>query len=266
MTLLDSPRNAPAAAVLPARDLVAALAAPPADEASIDAGPGFDVLRGRLQAWLREWDTQRLPAFEQARTIMPDGERHSALRSAATRADGAVRLTASLYDPPNRQGDALSWSRSWVSAAVLPAAPTDGRLFYRFRAGSRLVLDGRAETALASTSVHVGVTADAATSSPFDAPGFATPVVRPLVGVEARDDVDARAEHDIEGSLDVRAGDSPAIAVVLGADVVFRDGWMRVHEGSGLWVGAAGGGPTGSIEVRFAPSALLELFGEAGIA
>ena len=265
MTLLDTPRTADRAA-LSTRDLAAALEAQTADETIADAGPGFDQLRGRLQAWLREWDVQRLPAFEQARTVSPDGERHSALRSGATRADGAVRITASLYDPPNRFGDALAWSRNWVSAAVLPAAPADGRLFYRFRAGSRLVLDGRAETALASTSVHVGVTADVATMSPFDAPGFATPVVRPLVGVEAREDVDARAEHDIEGSIDVRAGDSPAIAVVFGADVVFRDGWMRVHEGSGLWVGSAGGGPTGSIEVRFAPAALLDLFGEAGIA
>ena len=265
MTLLDSPRTA-GPAVLSSRDLVAALDTPPVDDAPAAVAPGFDELRSRLQAWLREWDTQRLPAFEQARTVTPDGERTSALRSATTRADGAVRITASLYDAPNRQGDALAWSRHWVSAAVMPAAPADGRLFYRFRAGSRLVLDGRAETALASTSVHVGVTADAATSSPFDAPGFGTPVCRPLVGVAAREDVDARAEHDIEGSIDLRAGETPAIAIVLGADVVFRDGWMRVHEGSGLWIGSAGGGPTGSIEVRFAPSALLDLFGEAGIA
>ncbi len=265
MTLLDSPRTA-GPAVLSSRDLLAALDTPPVEEAQAPTAPNFDELRANLQSWLREWDTQRLPAFEQARTVMPEGERTSALRSAPTRADGAVRITASLYDAPNRQGDAFAWSRNWVTAAVMPAAPVDGRLYYRFRAGSRLVLDGRAETALASTSIHVGVTADAATSSPFDAPGFGTPVCRPLVGVEAREDVDARAEHDIEGAIDLRAGDSPAIAIVLGADIVFRDGWMRVHEGSGLWIGSAGGGPTGSIEVRFAPSALLDLFGDAGMA
>ncbi len=265
MTLLDSPRTA-GPAVLSSRDLLAALDTPPVEEPQAPTAPSFDEFRANLQSWLREWDTQRLPAFEQARTVMPEGERTSALRSAPTRADGAVRITASLYDAPNRQGEAFAWSRNWVTAAVLPAAPVDGRLYYRFRAGSRLVLDGRAETALASTSVHVGVTADAATSSPFDAPGFGTPVCRPLVGVEAREDVDARAEHDIEGAIDLRAGDSPAIAIVLGADIVFRDGWMRVHEGSGLWIGSAGGGPTGSIEVRFAPSALLDLFGDAGMA
>lgn len=265
MTLLDSPRTA-GPAVLSSRDLLAALDTPPVEEPQAPTAPSFDELRANLQSWLREWDTQRLPAFEQARTVMPEGERTSALRSGPTRADGAVRITASLYDAPNRQGEAFAWSRNWVTAAVLPAAPVDGRLYYRFRAGSRLVLDGRAETALASTSVHVGVTADAATSSPFDAPGFGTPVCRPLVGVEAREDVDARAEHDIEGAIDLRAGDSPAIAIVLGADIVFRDGWMRVHEGSGLWIGSAGGGPTGSIEVRFAPSALLDLFGDAGMA
>lgn len=262
MTMLDAPRAADRA--LPARDLAAVLDAPPTEPAA-EAGPDFDALRARLQAWLREWDTQRLPAFEQARTVSPDGERHSSLRSAPTRTDGAVRLTASLYDAPNRQGGALAWSRNWATAVVLPAAPADGRVFYRFRVGSRLVLDGRAETALASTSVHVGVVPDAASASPFDAPGFATPVARPLVGVEAREDVDARAEHDVEGSIAVRAGQSPIIGIVFGADVVFRDGWMRVHEGSGLWVGAAGGGPTGSIEIRFAPDALLDLFGEAGI-
>ena len=71
--------------------------------------------------------------------------------------------------------------------------------------------------------------------------------------------------HDIEGSIAVRAGESPVIGIVVGADIVFRDGWMRVHEGSGLWVGAADRGPTGSVEVRFAPDALLDLFGDAGI-
>ncbi|MCK8608586.1 hypothetical protein [Agromyces sp. C10] len=262
MTMLDAPRSADRA--LPARDLAAVLTAPPTDAAP-ETGPDFDALRARLQAWLREWDTQRLPAFEQARTVTPAGERHSSLRSAPTRTDGAVRITASLYDAPNRQGEPLAWSRNWASAVVLPTAPADGRVFYRFRVGSRLVLDGRAETALASTSVHVGVVPDAASASPFDAPGFATPVVRPLVGVEAREDVDARAEHDVEGSIAVRAGQSPVLGIVFGADVVFRDGWMRVHEGSGLWVGTAGGGPTGSVEIRFAPDALLDLFGEAGI-
>ncbi|MEI5584966.1 hypothetical protein, partial [Agromyces sp. CCNWLW208] len=249
MTMLDAPRTADRA--LPARDLAAVLAAPPTDAAP-EAGPDFAALRARLQSWLREWDTQRLPAFEQARTVAPDGERHSSLRSAPTRTDGAVRITASLYDPPNRQGGPLAWSRNWASSVVLPAAPADGRVFYRFRVGSRLVLDGRAETALASTSVHVGVVPDAASASSFDAPGFATPAVRPLVGVEAREDVDARAEHDVEGSIAVRAGQSPVLGIVFGTDVVFRDGWMRVHEGSGLWVGTAGGGPTGSVEIRFA--------------
>lgn len=262
MTMLDAPRTADRGR--PARDLAAVLDAPPT-EAPAETGPDFDALRARLQAWLREWDTQRLPAFEQARTVSPDGERHSPLRSAPTRTDGAVRITSSLYDPPNRQGGTLAWSRNWASAVVLPAAPADGRVFYRFRVGSRLVLDGRAETALASTSVHVGVVADAASASPFDAPGFATPAVRPLVGVEAREDVDARAEHDVEGSIAVRSGQSPVLGIVFGADIVFRDGWMRVHEGSGLWVGAAGGGPTGSVEIRFVPDALLDLFGDAGI-
>ncbi|MGR2753974.1 hypothetical protein [Agromyces arachidis] len=262
MTMLDVPRTADRA--LPHRDLGAVLDAAQGD-APAETGPSFDALRARLQTWLREWDTQRLPSFESARSVGPEGERHSSLRSAPTRTDGAVRLTASLYDPPNRRGDALAWSRHWASVVVLPAAPVDGRVFYRFRAGSRLVLDGRAETALVSTSVHVGAVADATTSSPFDAPGFATPALRPLVGVEARDDVDARAEHDLEGSIAVRAGQSPVIGVALGADVVFRDGWMRLHEGSGLWIGTAGGGPTGSIEIRFAPDALLDLFGDAGI-
>ncbi|GAA2043421.1 hypothetical protein GCM10009819_32560 [Agromyces tropicus] len=264
MTLLDAPRTAARGATT-VRDLAAVLDAPAADdESTASPEPSFDALRARLQAWLREWDTQRLPAFEQARSITPAGERHSSLRAAATRTDGAVRITASLYDPPSRDGDALAWTRNWVSAVVLPAAPADGRVFYRFRVGSRLVLDGRAETALVSTSVHVGVVPDAAEGSPFDAPGFGTPV-RPLVGVTAREDVDARAEQDIEGSIAVRAGEAPVIGVVVGADVVFRDGWMRLHEGSSLWVGAASGGPTGSIEVRFAPDALLDLFGEAGI-
>jgi|GEM_PF-2588675 len=266
MTLLDAPRTAARGATT-VRDLAAVLSAPATaaeDEAPASPEPSFDALRARLQSWLREWDTQRLPAFEQARSIAPAGDRPTSLRAAPTRTDGAVRLTASLYDPPSRDGDPLSWTRNWVTAVVLPTAPVDGRVFYRFRVGSRLVLDGRAETALVSTSVHVGVVADAASGSPFDVPGFANPTLRPLVGVAAREDVDAQAEQDIEGSIAVRAGDSPVIGIVVGADIVFRDGWMRLHEGSGLWVGAADRGPTGSVEVRFAPDALLDLFGGAG--
>ncbi|MFC9917559.1 hypothetical protein [Agromyces binzhouensis] len=266
MTLLDAPRTAARGATT-VRDLAALLATPATveDEAPASPEPTFDALRSRLQSWLREWDTQRLPAFEQARSVAPAGERPTSLRAAPTRTDGAVRITASLYDPPSRGGDPLAWTRNWVTAVVLPTAPADGRVFYRFRVGSRLVLDGRAETALVSTSVHVGVVADAATGSPFDVPGFATPALRPLVGVTAREDVDAHAEQDIEGSIAVRAGESPVIGIVVGTDIVFRDGWMRVHEGSGLWVGAADRGPTGSVEVRFAPDALLDLFGDTGI-
>ncbi|MRX42301.1 hypothetical protein [Agromyces kandeliae] len=266
MTLLDAPRTAARGATT-VRDLAAVLAAPATaeDAAPSSPEPTFDALRARLQSWLREWDTQRLPAFEQARSVAPAGDRPSSLRAAPTRTDGAVRITASLYDPPSRGGDPLAWTRNWVTAVVLPTAPADGRVFYRFRVGSRLVLDGRAETALVSTSVHVGVVSDAASGSPFDVPGFATPTARPLVGVTAREDVDAQAEQDVEGSIAVRAGESPVIGIVVGADVVFRDGWMRVHEGSGLWVGAADRGPTGSVEVRFAPDALLDLFGDTGI-
>ncbi|WP_353829241.1 hypothetical protein [Agromyces sp. SYSU T0242] len=261
MTMLDTPRSRTRGAT-PLRDLAGVLGAP--DHDSIDApppGPDFDALRARIQAWVREWDTQRLPAFEPARSVAPAGERHSSLRAAPTRADGSVRLSASLYDPPSRGGEALAWTRDWATAAVLPPAPADGRLFYRFRAGGRLVLDGRADTALASTRVHVGVSPDVGAAGPFDAPEFIVPVVRPLVGVAAGEDVDARAEHEFEGSVAVRAGMSPVVGIVLGADVVFRDGWMRLHEGSSLWAGAPGSGPTGSIEVRFAPDALLELFG-----
>ncbi|BDZ53829.1 hypothetical protein [Agromyces marinus] len=263
MTLLDAPRTARGTTTV--RDLAAVLDAAPeiverAETASADPGPTFDELRSHLQAWLREWDTQRLPAFEQARSIAPAGDRPVSLRSAPTRTDGAVRITASLYDPPNRSGDALAWTRNWVSAVVLPQAPTDGRVYYRFRVGARLVLDGQADTALVSTEVRVGVVPDATAGSPFDAPGFADPI-RPLVGVSAREDVDARAEQTVEGSVAVRAGESPVIGIVVGADVVFRDGWMRLHEGSSLWVGSADGGPTGSIEVRFASDALLDLLG-----
>ena len=126
-------------------------------------GAGFDAIQSEMQTWLRHWDPVPLPAFTAVRDVTPESERGpSSLRAAATRDDGAVRVTASLYDPPGRVGGALGWSRNWASRTVLPAAPEAGRLFYRFRVSSRLVLDGQAALSLLSTSVNFGIVADAA--------------------------------------------------------------------------------------------------------
>lgn len=266
MTLIDAAATQTPFAE-PKRDLIAAL-----DTGSITVretlptetlGDGFDPVQARLRDWLRSWHPQRVPAFEPVRDTSPDGQRRSALKTAPTRGDGAVRVTASLYDPPTREGAPLAWSRNWVSVAVLPQAPEAGRVYYRFAVGSRLVLDGQAETSLVSTSLNFGAVADAATASPFDAAGFQTPVARPLVGVQGREDADAEAVQVIEGSLDVAAGDTPALAFVLGLDLLFRDGWLRLHEGSSAWVGPTGAGATGTIETRFVPAALLRVVDEA---
>jgi hypothetical protein len=239
-------------------DRIAATDTLPADR----LGDGFDDVGRRMRAWLRQWEPVALPAFEPVRDSHPESERRSSLRSPEPRPDGAVRVTASLYDPPTRNGAPLAWSRNWVSVATLPRATEPGRLHYRFSVGSRLVLDGQAETSLVSTSLNFGIVADAATASPFEAPGFATPIARPLVAVQCREDADADSVQEFEGSIDLEAGDTPAIAFVIGTDVLFRDGWVRVHEGSSSWVGPAGAGPSGTIEARFTPTPLLAMFGE----
>jgi hypothetical protein len=225
-------------------------------------GDGFDEVGRRMRAWLRQWEPVAVPAFEAVRDVFPESERRSSLRSPEPRDDGAVRVTASLYDPPTRTGAPLAWSRNWVSVATLPRVTEPGRLHYRFSVGSRLVLDGQAETSLVSTSLNFGIVADVATASPFDAPGFAIPIARPLVAVQCREDADADSVQEFEGSIDVEAGDTPAMAFVIGTDVVFRDGWVRVHEGSSSWVGPAGAGATGTVETRFTPAPLLAMFGE----
>jgi hypothetical protein len=225
-------------------------------------GDSFDRVQAGIQGWLRHWEPQQLPAFTPVRDVMPEGSRgRSALQASSTRDDGAVRVTASLYDPPNREGGPLNWSRNWASLAVLPPARESGRLYYRFRASSRLVLDGRAALSLVSTSVNFGIVADAAKASPFHTPGFATPIARPLVGVQCREDADAEASQVFEGSLAVRQGDTPAMAFVLGTDLLFDDGWVRVHEGSSTWIGPVGAGASGTIEFRYAPAAMLRLLG-----
>ncbi|QEO13624.1 hypothetical protein FLP10_03695 [Agromyces intestinalis] len=260
MTLID---DAPARLAAPPRDLLDSLAGPidAADLLPADAlGDRFDAVQGRIRDWLRHWDAVSVPAFAPVREVHPAAERRSSLVAPATRTDGAARFTASIYDPPTRVGAPLAWSRNWVSVVRLPEAVEDGRLHYRFAVGSRLVLDGQAETSLVSTSVHFGAVASARTASPFDVAGFRTPLARPLVGVQAREDADADASQTFEGSLDVRAGDTPALAFVLGVDVLMRDGWIRVHDGSSSWVGPAGAGATGSIETRFTPAPLLAMF------
>ncbi|WP_127792843.1 hypothetical protein [Agromyces sp. LHK192] len=268
MTIIDAPR--PARLAAPPIDRIAALGDTASTGAGIAStetlpaealGDGFDGVHGRIRDWLRSWDQVHLPAFEAVRDSFPAEERRSSLRAAPTRADGAVRVTASLYDPPTRSGAPYAWSRNWVSVVELPKTVEAGRLHYRFSVGSRLVLDGQAETGLVSTSLNFGLVADAATASPFDAPGFSTPLCRPLVAVQCREDADADAQHAFEGSIDVEAGDQPAMAFVIGTDVVFRDGWARIHEGSSTWIGMAGRGGSGTIEVRFTPAPMLALFG-----
>lgn len=225
-------------------------------------GDSFDRIQAGIQGWLRHWEPQRLPAFTAVRDVMPASSRgRSELQAAPTRDDGAVRITASLYDPPSREGDPLNWSRNWASVAVLPPAREAGRLYYRFSVSSRLVLDGQAALSLASTSVNFGVVADAAKSSPFETDGFATPIARPLVGVQCREDQDAQASQVFEGSIAVRQGDTPAMAFVIGTDLLFQDGWVRVHEGSSTWIGPAGPGASGTVEFRYAPAAMLRLLG-----
>ncbi|HET6672979.1 MAG TPA: hypothetical protein VFG92_06350, partial [Agromyces sp.] len=81
-------------------------------------GDSFDRIQAGIQGWLRHWEPQRLPAFTAVRDVMPESSRgRSELQAAPTRDDGAVRVTASLYDPPNRGGDPLNWSRNWASVA-----------------------------------------------------------------------------------------------------------------------------------------------------
>jgi len=224
-------------------------------------GAGFGAIQTDMQTWLRHWEPVRLPAFTAVRDVTPDGERGpSALRSAPTRDDGAVRVTASLYDPPSRGSAPLGWSRNWATLGVLPTANEAGRLFYRFRVSSRLVLDGAAALSLISTSVNFGIVADVAKANPFETRGFATPIARPLVGVQAREDQDADASQVFEGSIAVRQGDTPAMGFVIGTDVLFRDGWVRVHEGSSTWIGSADPGATGTVEVRYVPSTMLRFF------
>jgi hypothetical protein len=225
-------------------------------------GDSFDRIQAGIQGWLRHWEPQRLPAFTAVRDVMPASSRgRSELQAAPTRDDGAVRVTASLYDPPNREGDPLNWSRNWASVAVLPPAREAGRLYYRFSVSSRLVLDGQAALSLASTSVNFGVVADAAKASPFETAGFATPITRPLVGVQCREEQDAQASQVFEGSIAVGRGDTPAMAFVIGTDLLFQDGWVRVHEGSSTWIGPAGPGASGTVEFRYAPAAMLRLLG-----
>lgn len=225
-------------------------------------GDPFDRVQSSLQAWLRTWQPQRLPAFTPVRDVAPAGDRGtSGLKSSSSAPDGAVRVTASLYDPPTRGDGPLNWSRNWASVAVLPPARESGRLFYRFRVSSRLMLDGQADLSLVSTSVNFGVVADVAKASPFDAPGFRTPILRPLVGVACRADQDASASQVFEGSIAVRQGESPAMAFVVGTEVLFENGWVRVHEGSSTWIGPAEPGATGTVEFRYAPTALLRVLG-----
>ncbi|ANJ27746.1 hypothetical protein [Agromyces aureus] len=244
-------------------DLIAHL--PDADDATPARrghGDSFDRVQSTLQSWLRTWQPQRLPAFTPVRDISPEGEPGaSGLKSSPSAPDGAVRVTASLYDPPTRGEGVLAWSRNWASTMLLPPARESGRLFYRFRVSSRLVLDGQADLGLVSTSANFGVVADAAKADPFETPGFQAPIVRPLVGVRCTADQDVSASEVFEGSIAVRQGETPAMAFVVGTELRFENGWVRVHEGTSTWIGPVEPGATGTVEYRYAPTSLLRVLG-----
>ena len=44
-------------------------------------------------------------------------------------------------------------------------------------------------------------------------------------------------------------------------DLLFHDGWVRVHEGSSTWIGPSEPGASGTVEFRYAPAAMLRLLG-----
>jgi hypothetical protein len=265
MTIAPLPARTDAPDRLPdfPADLVSALGAPSTRASSrpADLGRAFANVDAQVVAWLKLWRQERLPAFSAVREIAPAGG-HGILNAAPTAADGAVRLTANLYDAPGRVGDPLVWSRNWASTTSLPAAPEDGRLFYRFRVSSRLVLDGQAAASAVSTSLHFGIVGNSAKSTPFRANGFTTPVARPFTDTQARPETAVDASQVIEGSVAVRAGDVPSVAFVLGTDIALADGWIRLYGGSGSWIGPAEPGGSGTIEFRYAPTSILRRFSE----
>ena len=156
----------------------------------------------------------------------------------------------------------LSWSRNWASVAVLPPARDAGRLYYRFRVSSRLVLDGQASTQPRLDERELRHRGRRREGEPVRGPGLRDPDRPPArrragprgpgrLGVAGVRGLDRRApgRHPGDG---VRDRHRPAVRATAGC---------ACTRGRAPGSAPTEPGASGTIEFRYAPAAMLRLIG-----
>lgn len=219
--------------------------------------PRFSDVRDAVLRWANEpWRLQRVPAFTEEShqhppppswiVAAPQSNRGFAYNGGITVPEGAPFVLAYLR---------------WRTRVTFPApALVMSRLYYRFRLNGRFRADCGGQLVSLGQSANIGVSANNATSSPFDDPKF--PVWRRF-GVEAEHSGGAPgAAYRIadsgnavfEGSLLVRPGSTPALALRLNADMFLSKSWVNYQYGgpNEVWVSTADGGD-GYVEYRYVP-------------
>jgi hypothetical protein len=104
------------------------------------------------------------------------------------------------------------WQHGWLGSYVFPAAPFDGRLFYRFEVRTRVHVD-RASPELLRFHIDVAARSDAFDDSPLEWNSVGSPVAAPLQATPVDVDLTTR----VAGGIDVRTGVRSALVVSYGS-------------------------------------------------
>lgn len=224
-------------------------------------GGRFSDLADAVTAWLDGWKRLRLPEFVESRHLHPADR--GWFQTYPIR--GGFAFTGSIVDELDTEPPSY-WSTTWTTFSRLLAAPRSGRMFYRFRV--RGSVHGVSDAAFLSVanSAYFGVVGDADSTSPFFVPGFNLPIAAPiravLGGARGTRRVTADGDQTIEGSIEVTAGKTPAIALVLGTDILLQDGFLELERASmcrNLVEGIGPGAGSGVLEYRFEPAEIVAL-------
>lgn len=197
----------------------------PVDEAATDLGTSFASILAGLWGWTDRWSCHALPTFHAVRHIHPEPPPLPQLGiQGPDRSAAPVRFSALMNNPTN---NTWLWSRNWTTVSKLPAAPRAGKLFYQFCATAALSGDSGAADLNVWTTVYFGIVADSSVTSPYLAPGYNTPKGYPAQVTGAPLFADSGATL-IEGSVPVRAGQVPSVAITMQVDVLMGAGWARL--------------------------------------
>lgn len=228
------------------------------DSSTAELGTPFAAIIAGLWAWTEQWKCHRLPQFHAVRHIHPEPPPQPQLGIQGPEWSVApIGFSGLMHNPSPNQ---WLWSRNWTTVSKLPAAPRSSRLFYQFNATADLNGESQASGLDIWTSVYFGIVPDSSVNSPYLAAGYNTPKAYPA-RLHNAPLLSNSGSSLIAGSLAVRAGSVPAVAVTLQVDVLMTTGWATLapylNRMSVAPASPSRSAMNGCIEYRYEPQSLL---------